>query len=349
MKGSKQLIHSVFLLSGLLAEAQITSQMIADGQAARQGAVTANKQTYIRSEADHIACLNEFSTDAAARTQAEIAEIEVLRQEPGLAVLFNDPALVPVRVEAGNLVFITNDNLVAADTIHTDSLWPGGSSPLPDLTGAGRRVGIWESGGEVYTSHVELAGRVVQADASPTTNPGAHATQVAGTIAASGLKSTARGAAYEANLTAYEAENDKSEMAAEAAKGLTLSNHSYGLVAGWRFLGGLGWTWFGEATAGEDPRFGFYEAESREFDLILFEAKYYLSVHASGNEASDFGPVQSTDGIIAPGTLYYRIADTNNDGNVDSFIVDITPHPSDGGAPTAGATILIRRILVSPN
>lgn len=242
------------------------------------------------------------------------------------------------RAEGGKPVFIGNDNVTAADTISADELWPGGSSLLPDVTGNGVTIGIWEAGGGVFEPHVELQSRVTQNDnpvAENRTQYNLHATAVAGTIAAAGVKAQAQGASYQATLEAYAAPDDFSEMATEAAGGLELSNHSYSRVAGWRiYLNN--WFWFGPvATAGEDAVFGLYDFESRNLDIIAYEAQTFLSIHSSGNEAADFGPVSSVAGIIAPGQAYLVPEDVNP---IDGFFdVSTVTHPSDSGLPLAGS------------
>ena len=110
-----------------------------------------------------------------------------------------------VRIENGLPVLVAPNNVVGADTISSDDLWPGGASPLPDLNGQGRTMGIWEAQGGPLTNHAEFAiggggSRVVQVD-----NPFAetqvllhrHATQVAGTLAAAGINPLARGMSFQ--------------------------------------------------------------------------------------------------------------------------------------------------------
>ena len=54
--------------------------------------------------------------------------------------------------------------------------------------------------------------------------------------------------AYEADLDAYDWNFDSAEMAAAAADGLLVSNHSYGIAAGWLYIGDVPpdtWWWIG--------------------------------------------------------------------------------------------------------
>jgi hypothetical protein len=103
----------------------------------------------------------------------------------------------------------------------------------------------------------------------------------------------ARGMAYEAQIFAYEFNNDNAEMSVEASEGLIISNHSYGLRTGWDVnAGGTGWQWFGDPSVSNvfDYRFGFYDAaNSRVWDDIAFNAPYYLIVKSAGNDRTDAG------------------------------------------------------------
>jgi subtilisin family serine protease len=90
------------------------------------------------------------------------------------------------------------------------------SGNSPSVAG---KLALWD-GGPVRATHRELAGRVVQADAGAVVDPGTgtnHATHVAGTLAATGVQSFARGMAFGfSGLQAYDFGNDVAEMAAAA-------------------------------------------------------------------------------------------------------------------------------------
>jgi hypothetical protein len=176
-------------------------------------------------------------------------------------------------------------NARAADSVSTDELWPGGSSGL-DLSGAGVVLHEWD-GGEVRVSHLELFGVATWAD---DTNPGlsSHATHVAGTMVGLGIDSDARGMARGATLQAYDWSNDDAEMAAAAAAGARVSNHSYSWVRGWCFCSGQ-WYWYGNTSISqtEDALFGFYDNSSRAWDDIAYNAPYYLICKSAGNERND--------------------------------------------------------------
>ena len=217
---------------------------------------------------------------------------------------------------AGPVFYVTN-NVDAADTVSTDELWPGGSAGL-SLDGSGMTVGEWD-GGAVLGDHPDLYGRVTQVDG--TTAISDHATHVAGTLIGAGvaLLPQARGMAYAAHLDAYDWNTDSTEMAAAAAAGLLLSNHSYGIAAGWLYTGGAppnAWWWLGGATAPEDSNFGYYDSQSQLWDQIAADAPFYLIVKAAGNDRWDYGP--------GPGEEYTIV---DQDGT--ALGTSTAPRPSD--------------------
>lgn len=226
------------------------------------------------------------------RSQAEAfarrAGIPIRRQLPSGGVL----ELQRIEPGRGPVYYITN-NTDAAATISTDSLWPGGVSGL-NLDGAGMTIGEWD-GGAIYADHPDLTGRVNQVDGATIISN--HATHVAGTLMGSGtyLVPSARGMAYAAGLDAFDWNDDAAEMAAAAADGMLVSNHSYGIAAGWMYIGDAApdtWWWIGGSDPGdvEDANFGYYDSEAATWDEIAVNAPYYLIVKASGNDGTDIGP-----------------------------------------------------------
>ncbi len=196
-----------------------------------------------------------------------------------------------VDIRDGKPVFYKTDNVGAAQTTRAYELWEGGNSGL-NITGEGyNQLGEWD-GGAVRDSHQEFtdqgASRITQMDGNSSTHY--HATHVAGTLIAAGVNANAKGMAYAANLKAWEWVDDKSEMAAAAAQGLEISNHSYGAGAGWENYNGS-WVWLGNSSLSttEDYRFGFYDNDSRAMDQIAYNAPNYLIVRSAGNERGE-GP-----------------------------------------------------------
>jgi hypothetical protein len=191
-------------------------------------------------------------------------------------------------IEYGIPFYYTTFNSAAARTTRTDSVqyYIGG--------GAGFTIGLWD-GNAPRATHQELAPRIVWKD--PKTLISAdHATHVAGTMIASGVRPQAKGMAPEARISAYEWTDDLGEMADEASHGLLLSNHSYGYVRGWIDLGD--WYWFGDTAISEteDYLFGFYSGTARDLDEVLYAAPNYLPVLSAGNDRND---------AVPPGTLHY--------------------------------------------
>ncbi len=183
-------------------------------------------------------------------------------------------------------------NLEGAKTLRTHKLWPARFRSY-NLAGLGMKVAEWD-GGAIRLSHREIAGRVKQVDNSGTLSD--HASHVGGTIIATGITREARGQAWQAILWAHDWSNDENEMMDAADSGITVSNHSYGSVNGWRWEGG--WTWYGPANAYEDPSFGFYNSRARGVDMITYSKPYYLPVIAAGN-ARDDGPSPGATHTIA--------------------------------------------------
>ena len=227
--------------------------------------------------------------------------IPVRRELPGGGVL----ELQRIAPGIGPVFYITN-NLDAADTVSTDEVRPGRPAGL-SLEGSGMTVAEWD-GGAIY-DHTDFIGRLTQVDGA--TEVSGHSTHVAGTLigAGDGLEPRSKGMAYKAHLDAYDWNSDTAEMALAAAGGLLISNHSYGIAAGWLYLGGPipdTWWWIGgdADTDVEDPNFGYYDSESQLWDQIALDAPYYLIVKASGNDRTDTGP--------SPGEEYTVI---DQDGN----------------------------------
>ena len=212
-------------------------------------------------------------------------ERDVLLRE----VLPNGSTVSLIRImPSGIPEYYTTFNQLASENVGTSKLRPGAELSL-NLTGKNMLIGVWDSG-STNVEHQEFGDRVEIKDNIPFDD---HGTHVAGTIAAAGVNPQARGMAYESKIIAYEFNNDNSEMAEEAAEGLIISNHSYGLRTGWDVAsGGTGWQWFGDPSVSnvEDYRFGYYDAaNSRVWDDIAFNAPYYLIIKSAGNDRTDIG------------------------------------------------------------
>lgn len=211
-------------------------------------------------------------------------------------------------------------NSGAAISTSTSPLHPGGSTEY-NLAGAGMIVGEWD-GGATRLSHQEFGGRAIQRDGAGTLS--SHATHVAGTLIGGGVRAEAKGMAPEATLWAHDWNNDDAEMAAAAAQGLLVSNHSYGSISGWArgdwaTEGLTEWHWWGDVRVDslEDYKFGWYNQAARNWDLIAVNAPYYLIVKSAGNDRSDGGAAAhqvSINGQWEPST-----APRQRDGGPDGY------------------------------
>ncbi len=221
------------------------------------------------------------------------------------------------------LYYITN-NIRSADTISTDEVWAGGSAGL-SLNGSGVKIGEWD-GGHARATHQEFAGgRLTFGDSGSVVN---HSTHVAGTIIAAGVNPSAKGMSFGGRLVSYDWNSDTAEMAAAAANGMLVSNHSYGSIAGWTMF--EDWYWYGDPnlSATEDFKFGVYNNQARDWDQICFDHPYYLPVKSSGNDRGE-GPA-----LADQPTGFY------NDGT--GWVANDVVRDQDGGTtgydsiPTAG-------------
>jgi hypothetical protein len=202
---------------------------------------------------------------------------------PVRKVLKDGTTIELMRVEHGRPLYYTTYNAGGAALIHSDKVYPGGTAGL-SLSGAAQTLGIWD-GGRVRLSHQEFGGRVTQEDGATMLSD--HATHVAGTMIAAGQQANAKGMSYQANLLAHDWSNDNAEMAAAAAGGLKVSQHSYGFITGWNYDSDEGaWYWHGDPSISEteDYSFGYYNNNSRSWDEIAHNAPNYLIVKSAGND-----------------------------------------------------------------
>jgi hypothetical protein len=185
-------------------------------------------------------------------------------------------------------VYVTTDNIDAAQSTKTDHLHNGGSLGL-NLEGQNMNIGIWD-GGAVLITHDEFlnsdasASRVSKGETLITVNSD-HATHVAGTMIAKGTNANSKGMAPQANLISYDWTNDSVEVVNEiATDALLLSNHSYGIPV----LNGAGAlnvpTWM----------MGCYNSVAVSWDQIAYDAPYYLMVVSAGNS----GEAAYTGGLL---------------------------------------------------
>ena len=243
-------------------------------------------------------------------------------KKPAQAALNVNPDIRLIFVDGkGRPFYYGTHNLTAAKTVSTDKVWPGGGYGF-SLSGSGTalgRLGVWDGAG-VRTTHNELTGRVTQVDS--TASQSYHSTHVAGTMVAAGVVANAKGMSYQANLAAYDWDNDSAEMAAAAAAGMNASNHSYGYVTGWYYSGA--WYWYGDTDVStvEDYYFGFYSSASADWDQIAHDAPYYTIVASAGNDREDYGPGPGGGHWVwdnVAGDWAWSTATRDQDGGTDGY------------------------------
>ena len=192
-------------------------------------------------------------------------------------------------------IYLSTDNSKASQATKTNNLNSGGNLNL-NLNGVGYTVGVWDAGPaqfshpEFLSSAEESSSRIIVVDNSPTgdgTNPDDHGTHVSGTIAASGIDSSAKGMAPEVTVKSYNWLNDRSEVLL-AIKDLNnpilISNHSYGVPIN---------TDDGQVSS---DIIGTYNSEARAWDQIHFDNRKYLMVTSAGNSGQVSHPSPTLNG-----------------------------------------------------
>lgn len=237
---------------------------------------------YLRSSADKYSKKYNSDYDIASKLYPK----EITLKSGKIAKLYG--------TGSGNTpLYVATTNQGAVITARANYLYAESSLNL-NLTGSGLTSGVWE-GDFIRKTHESLVGRVSNVELGDFTSSNEetdHATHVSATIAGSGLnKVSARGLAFESDIVGYNWNNDTSEMASEAANGLLVSNHSYGLAT-FDYSGNLLVPVY---------YFGRYDLKSRQVDDIMFNSKYYQPVFSAGNDRreSSFGSNKSGYDMLA--------------------------------------------------
>lgn len=210
----------------------------------------------------NVPALLEIAERANAQFRADRMRAESLAKLLGIPMRIETPtgAAEIYKFIGRTPIYRRTCNLEAAMTTSTDDVWPGGSLGY-NLNGATEVLGIWDAG-VVRKTHQEFGTRAIWGDSGSIHN---HATGVGGTMIAAGVSPNAKGMSFAATLRSYDWNNDANEMATEAANGLLVSNHSYGV-------------W------GQQWMYGFYDTYAKIWDDIAYNAPYYTIFQAAGNE-----------------------------------------------------------------
>lgn len=191
-------------------------------------------------------------------------------------------------------------------------------------------AGVWD-GGSGRGSHQEFGSRVTAPDGAGSID---HATHVIGTMAASGVVASAKGAAPAMTIVSYDWNSDRAEMlatgaaTAEEAIGnpgkFLVSNHSYGYISGWDYVGGgspfRAWEWWGDGggASGVEDDFGLYNTYARDTDSLAAGLPFYLMVRSAGNDRNN-NPSEGQIVALTPGsetvTPYNPLVHPGGDGS----------------------------------
>lgn len=291
-----------------------------------------------------------FSQDAKQRKQItstyDLAKIEKLRQEFAATAKAEKEAAIAAAKRNGWEIFKKNnngtydelmalfpngkpmyytlDNVNAAKSTRANTLNSGGILGL-SLDGQGMFSGVWD-GGAVRVSHQEFGGRMAIGDGiTAITDNSYHATHVTGTVGAAGVQANAKGMAPLSTVHTFDWTNDLAEVTAEAASGLLLSNHSYGTP-----LDDTPGNWYA----------GAYTGPARVWDLLAYNAPYYLMVASAGNDGNATNPAPMTigyDKLTGNKTAKNNLVVANaQDANVDNQgnLISVSINSSSSEGPT---------------
>ncbi|MCK5852072.1 S8 family serine peptidase [bacterium] len=237
-----------------------------------------------------------------------------------------------IRIENGRPIYYITHNVNAAISTSAGLVR---NTPAYNLNGTNLIVGVWD-GGSVLSTHQEFDSRVTVKDGAASHY---HSTHVGGTIGAKGFNSAALGMAPSAKIDSYDWNSDNSEMASRAASApnqstkIYVSNHSYGIGTGWRW-NGSGLTWDDDISVMYDKKFGMYYFWTREWDIIAYDAPYYLIIKSAGNDRND-NPSNGS-------TVYYN-------GGSDSVTYNDSIHPLGDGVYYNGGYDSITYLGIAKN
>jgi len=231
------------------------------------------------------------------KSRANYTEAIIKAKENGWPIRYtskNNATVNLIGIDAfGQPKYLTTfSDPIQSITVNTNKVWPGGGLGF-NLSGASdimtNKIGIWDEGVPRPT-HVEFGGKVVEKD-NATKNVD-HSTHVAGIMFSKGVNTLAKGMAYGVKgAYSYDWFDDESEMAAAAANGLLISNHSYGNIAGWDYNSDSSrWEYNGKWNEKEDYKFGYYDDGAQANDSIAYNAPNYLIVKSAGNARVSTGP-----------------------------------------------------------
>ncbi|MCU7513914.1 MAG: S8 family serine peptidase [Ignavibacteria bacterium] len=279
MKVLKLLFPILFLI-----QLQVTAQEISAEMRQRE------KQQFL-SLTDTLK-LRKLANEFSGKSRNDLNHARKLAKENGIPLIIKLPngnTMLLHGIKNGRPVFLISRNEIAAKTISTNKVQPGGALGY-NLDGYGIRIGLWEAGGAPYPHYSFREGYngIYHFNFVDSTGarPDSHATHVAGTIVADDDYPAAKGMAPKSFLDAYDANHDLAEMANANMTDprVYLSNHSYGIEAGWTSLGNGKWLWNTDDSQSTDLAFKTYDDRAWQLDQLVNTAPLYTVVWAAGNE-----------------------------------------------------------------
>jgi len=177
-----------------------------------------------------------------------------------------------MEVVDGKPIYIETKNIDAAEATRANTLHNNGLLGL-NIEGQNMTAYVWD-GGIARITHQEydgIGGMNRYSVGDGTASLHFHAAHVTGTIMASGFQSNAKGMAPQCSIVGFDWNNDTGEVTTQVNNGMLLSNHSYGAIP----------------TSIPDQWFGAYTQESRDWDIIMYNAPNYLMITAAGNAGTD--------------------------------------------------------------
>jgi len=230
-------------------------------------------------QADREKILSKYDLNKLQEIQLMLEETEQKEYEEALRLAALNGWPLSYETEDGSIatlqrvldgeypIYYTTTNKNAAITIRVNKINTGGGAGL-DLNGEDMLVGVWDQG-LTRVTHQLFEGRIEHKDGNVTLSD--HATHVSGTVIGSGAfqSGNAKGMAPMGTVYSWDWNSDTSEMnQAIQNYGLLVSNHSYGV------------------PAANMPQWylGKYDNTARIWDLLHYNAPYYVACVAAGND-----------------------------------------------------------------
>ncbi len=236
-------------------------------------------------DSDQLERLEELFDEVLLQDRARITRVEkfVKKNQISKSYIDNKVSYKLIDVEDNRPIYYCTHNTDAQLSTQTNSLKAESIFGI-SFSGVESRIGVWDSNMPLKT-HAELDGKIVLRNSQIDITD--HSTHVTCTIVGKGINSSAQGFCHDADIYVFDWDSDAVEMLREVIdSNLIVSNHSYGVPAGWESGG-----WRGDRSISdqEDARFGYYDNRAAQMDEIAYNAPYYTIVTSAGNERGESG------------------------------------------------------------